>query len=180
MIENEGTNDSGNDGGDGGEVADEAGGERAAPFSPEQTKLVSAIVKQRLAEERSRVARRGASAGGAPQQPVQLAQPAAPTAPAGFDYNQFAQALVAAQQAIAQPSAPTAAARPVAVAPGSSAGLGAVSPATQQGLLDIFNLNHQQIQQLGPNGMRQAFEAALSVGLEQAGVPRRPTTPVKR
>lgn len=86
----------------------------------------------------------------------QVAQPAAPAAPPQ-----------APQETAKPPTAPTAPSAPA-------------SPTTQQGMVDLFALNEQQIAQLGPAGLRQHFEAALSVGRQQAGVPQRPKAPARK
>lgn len=84
----------------------------------------------------------------------------------------------------AQPAAPAAppqateAPKPAATAP--SAPTSPVSPTTQQGMVDLFALTEQQLGQLGPAGLRQHFEAALTVGRQQSGVPQRPKAPARK
>lgn len=79
-------------------------------------------------------------------------------------------APAAPQQASEAPKPPTAPSAPTSP----------VSPTMQQGLVNLFALSEQQIAQLGPGGLREHFEAALSIGRQQAGVPQRPKAPARK
>lgn len=50
----------------------------------------------------------------------------------------------------------------------------AVNPMTSGGLTDIFNLSGDQIEQLGPQGMRAEFEKIITAGRRNSGAPPRP------
>lgn len=51
-----------------------------------------------------------------------------------------------------------------------------VDPLTSAGVVDIFNLSEAQLHQLGPAGLRSAYEAILKLGQQQRGAPPRPKT----
>ena len=54
---------------------------------------------------------------------------------------------------------------------------GRVDPITSGGLVDIFNLTHQQLADLGPHGLRVEFEKITAAGSRMSGAPTRPTVP---
>ncbi len=54
---------------------------------------------------------------------------------------------------------------------------GRVDPLTAGGLVDIFNLDAAQLDQLGPQGLRTHFEKLLTAGNRANGAPQRPTVP---
>jgi hypothetical protein len=57
---------------------------------------------------------------------------------------------------------------------------GPVNPMTSGGMVDIFNLSAEQIDQLGPAGLREHHEKNLAVGSQRAGAPPRPRVLQKR
>lgn len=67
----------------------------------------------------------------------------------------------------APPSAPSAPTRPV-------------NPTTHHGLVDLFNLQMHELDQLGPEGVREHLDKAIDVGRRQAGIMRRPTPPAPK
>lgn len=66
------------------------------------------------------------------------------------------------------PAAPVA---PPAAAPSAPT---KVDPLTSGGLVDLFHLSPAQLDQLGPSGVREAFEKALEAGNQRSGAPPRP------
>jgi hypothetical protein len=57
---------------------------------------------------------------------------------------------------------------------------GPVNPMNSGGMVDIFNLSAEQIDQLGPAGLREHHEKNLAVGSQRAGAPPRPRVLQKR
>ncbi len=55
-----------------------------------------------------------------------------------------------------------------------------VDPLTSAGIVDIFNLSAAQLDQLGPQGLRKEFEAAIKVGHRLNGAPPRPVPAPQR
>jgi len=52
--------------------------------------------------------------------------------------------------------------------------VGSVNPMTSGGMIDIFNLSAEQLDQLGPAGLREAYEKNIAIGNQRAGAPPRP------
>lgn len=71
-------------------------------------------------------------------------------------------------------AAPVEQPKPPATAPSAPT---KVDPLTSGGLIDIWNLSDQQLNQLGPSGVRAAYEQALKIGQQQQGAPTRPRVP---
>lgn len=54
---------------------------------------------------------------------------------------------------------------------------GAVNPASSGGLTDLWNLSREQLSQMGPSGVRRAFDAILDQHRVMSGAARLPTVP---
>lgn len=70
-------------------------------------------------------------------------------------------------------------AKPPTAAPPSAAGT-PVTPMTSGGLVDIWKLTPQQLDQLGPSGVRREFEKHLSEGARLSGAPPVPRAAQKK
>jgi hypothetical protein len=77
----------------------------------------------------------------------------------------------------AQQTSPTDPARPPAAAP--SAPANAALP-MQQGMIDIFACTPAQLQQLGPQGVRDVLDKLASIGAQMQGAPQRPKVPSRQ
>ncbi len=140
---------------------------------------VSAIVQQRLAQDRSR---RG-------NPPPSSSAPAS-AAPTGIEermgkmetmfatlIERLTPAAPAAAPQAAAPSSEPAAPRPPAAAAAAPNGPNPHTLPTNMGLVDIWNMTPHQIDQLGPQGIRREFEKHKEVGNRLAGAPTKPRIP---
>lgn len=95
----------------------------------------------------------------------------------GFDMTQPAQpvapATPAAQAAPAAPAQPAPAAAPAASG-------GPVNPVTTGGIIDLFQLSHAQLQQLGPAGVRAELDKIRNLHHQQSGLARLPRVPERK
>ena len=80
-----------------------------------------------------------------------------------------------ATSAAATTTVPATNATPPAAAP--NAPTVPVSPTTSNGLVDLFRLTSEQLDQLGPSGVREHFDKALAIGRQQGGALPRPKLP---
>jgi hypothetical protein len=133
---------------------------------------MNAIVQQRLSQDR---ARRG--------NPPPASSAPAPAAPAtsGMDarmdkLESMFGTLIERLTPAAPTSAPAAAAAPSAPAAAPSAPQ-PHSLSTSGGLLNMWALTPAQIDQMGPDGVRQQLEEAWRIGHKMAGAPTRPEPP---
>jgi hypothetical protein len=132
-------------------------------FTPEQQAYVAKIAAKARAQGRGE--RAAGKAGGGSPAPKADAQPAADDI-ASIVSRTVAETMKAMQQPTnappaAAPSAPAASATP-----------------TLNGLVDYFSLSIDQINELGPEGIRDLHERALKVG--SRGAPPRPQAPNSR
>jgi hypothetical protein len=67
-------------------------------------------------------------------------------------------------------------AEPAKAPPAAPAAPAKVAP-TNGGVVDLFNLSPDQIQRMGPHGLRAEFEKITSIGQQLAGAPQRPKAP---
>jgi hypothetical protein len=111
---------------------------------------------------------------------------AAPTANAGTPAPQAAVSMtdviaqtVAATVKAMQPQPVAQPQYPPTAAPPSAAG-NRVNAVTSGGLVDFWHMDHHQLDELGGDGIRQAFEKHIEVGRRRSGAPQVPAVVRKK
>jgi hypothetical protein len=151
-------------------------------FTPEQQRVVGAMIGQARREGREAALRGGgqnAQARGGQNAPQNAGSPdAVATAVA----TAMAQAMPRMMETFAQMMNPQAAQPRFGQGPAAptAPGMGPGAGGMPAGMVDIWNLSVAQIEELGPEGIREAHERILDHANKRGGAPRVPFSPPKR
>jgi hypothetical protein len=89
-------------------------------------------------------------------------------------FDEMAKAFSLKTPSANQPMNNTNGTAPIPAAASAPAAPNKVDPLTSAGLVDIWNLSPQQLDAMGPQGLREHFEKALQIGHQMSGAPPKP------